>query len=157
MGLPWLSWCGKSTTDVSLHRAIGRGLVSCTFFQLGSPQISQGSGTSSPLMQVTAFAQSRCCCQQLFWCCHASMSLCRFSRWSQVPLFSMTSQWLCSASSGNSSHSGWALLAQHHPPTPSMNCDLVIPPGSCSTCSKKSVALRVGLLPLSNHFSQVVP
>ena len=54
MDLPWLPWCGMSATDEkSLHRASGKGPVSCTFLQLGSPQISQGTGTSSPLMQVT--------------------------------------------------------------------------------------------------------
>ena len=50
MGLPWLPWCGKSATDVSLHRAAGRDSVSSTFHCLDSLQHHQRAGTSSPLM-----------------------------------------------------------------------------------------------------------
>ena len=101
MCLHWLPWCGTSTADMGLGRVPGRDPVSCAFLQLGSPQLHQGAGTSSPLMgmgtapssssgaamlarasadsfggtelplfsllkQVTAFARSVHCHQQLF-------------------------------------------------------------------------------------------
>ena len=39
-------------TDLSLHRATGRGPVSCAFHWLGSPQLHQRVGTSSPLVKM---------------------------------------------------------------------------------------------------------
>ena len=50
MGLPWVPWCGKCATDVSLHRASGKGPVSCAFHQLDSPQLHQRVGTGSHLV-----------------------------------------------------------------------------------------------------------
>ena len=51
-----LPCCGKSATDVSLHRATGKCLVSCAFHWLGSTQLLQRVGTGGPLMGMGAAA-----------------------------------------------------------------------------------------------------
>lgn len=53
-GPPQLPWCAKSVTDLSLHRATGRGPVTCVLHQLGSPRLHQRVGTSSPLVGMGA-------------------------------------------------------------------------------------------------------
>ena len=58
MGLPWLPWCGKCATNMSLHRAPGRGTVSCAFHWWDRPQLHQRMGTGTPLMGMGAATSS---------------------------------------------------------------------------------------------------
>ena len=103
----------------------------------------------SLLKQVISFAGSGCYHQQLFWHCAASQSLCRFSGWSQSVFPDLSGRWGGGGGSTTpaSSSSGTCRvpLAQGHHQQELGTC--VIPSGGYSTCSKKSVALRVGLLP----------
>ena len=83
MGLPWLSYCGKSATDVSLHRATGRGPVSCAFLQLSIQQLCQRVGTSSPLVKMDT-ATSRFSGAALLACASAD-----YLGRAKVPVFSL--------------------------------------------------------------------
>ena len=76
MGFPWLPWCGKSVTDMSIYRATGSVTLSCAF-SVGQPTAPSESRHQQPS------CESGCCHQQLFWCCFAGTSFCRFSVQSQ--------------------------------------------------------------------------
>ena len=53
IGLPQLPYCGMSATDTGLHRATGRGPAACTFLQMGSLQLWQGTCTYIPLLTLS--------------------------------------------------------------------------------------------------------
>ena len=53
IGLPQLPYCGMSATDTGLHRATGRGPAACTFLQIGSLQLWQGTCTYIPLLTLS--------------------------------------------------------------------------------------------------------
>ena len=58
MGPLWLPGCGKSATDVSLHKATDKGPVSCAIPWLGSPQLHQRGDTSNLLVKMDAATTS---------------------------------------------------------------------------------------------------
>ena len=64
-GPPQLPWCAKSVTDLSLHRATGRGPVNLCSSPIRQPTAPSESGHKQPSCGNG--------------CSHAGMNLCRFS------------------------------------------------------------------------------
>ena len=105
-----------------------------------------GQSRDSCIFPAQAFAGSVGCHQQLFWHFPAGQSLCRFSGQSQSTCVFPD---LLGDECHHCKQLFWCSLGftSMGPPCRQEPGACVNPPGGYSTCSKKSVALRVELLP----------